>query len=225
MCRIPSKITPHPKLNTAQAEAAASRADEPESACRSVRPVPSRATWRGARMGALAFNKLRGCVACHQGEGGQGGLSGPELTDAGPAAAARFHRRLHRRSAALRSACLDADAEAEGRDIQKTDRLSRRSRAGEASHEDPFGVDRSPPRPAAAGVTDSGRAEPPIEQLYDVYCVQCHGLKRNGTGVNLPGLSVRPRDHTDTKGMGDTPDERTVQGHQGRRAWPSTNQR
>lgn len=51
------------------------------------------------------------------------------------------------------------------------------------------------------------RADPPIEQVYDVYCAQCHGLKRNGTGVNLPGLSVRPRDHTDTKGMGDTPNE------------------
>lgn len=51
------------------------------------------------------------------------------------------------------------------------------------------------------------RADPPIEQLYDIYCAQCHGLKRNGTGVNLPGLAVRPRDHTDTKGMGDTPDE------------------
>ena len=36
----------------------------------------------GARMGKLSFNKLRGCVACHQGEDGKGGLSGPELTDA-----------------------------------------------------------------------------------------------------------------------------------------------
>jgi mono/diheme cytochrome c family protein len=51
------------------------------------------------------------------------------------------------------------------------------------------------------------RADPPIEQVYNIYCAQCHGLKRNGTGVNLPGLSVRPRDHTDTKGMGDTPDD------------------
>jgi cytochrome c oxidase cbb3-type subunit III len=51
-----------------------------------------------------------------------------------------------------------------------------------------------------------GRADPPIEQVYGTYCVQCHGLKRNGTGVNLPALSVRPRDHTDAKGMGDTPD-------------------
>ena len=43
--------------------------------------------------------------------------------------------------------------------------------------------------------------------IFAQYCVQCHGLKRNGTGVNLPGLSVRPRDHTDSKGMGDTPDD------------------
>jgi mono/diheme cytochrome c family protein len=54
---------------------------------------------------------------------------------------------------------------------------------------------------------DIGRADPPIDQVYNVYCAQCHGLKRNGTGVNLPGLSVRPRDHTDSKGMGDTPDD------------------
>lgn len=56
----PSKITPHPKLDKAAAETAA-----------------------GALMGKLSFNKLRGCVACHQGEDGKGGLSGPELTDAG----------------------------------------------------------------------------------------------------------------------------------------------
>jgi mono/diheme cytochrome c family protein len=34
-------------------------------------------------MGKLAFGKLRGCVACHQDQPGQGGLSGPELYDAG----------------------------------------------------------------------------------------------------------------------------------------------
>lgn len=56
-------------------------------------------------------------------------------------------------------------------------------------------------------VPSAGRADPPVESVYNVYCMQCHGLKRNGTGVNLPGLSVRPRDHTDTKGMGATPDE------------------
>lgn len=47
----------------------------------------------------------------------------------------------------------------------------------------------------------------PVERLYNTYCVQCHGLNRNGSGINLPGLSTKPRDHTDTKGMGGTPDD------------------
>ena len=36
-----------------------------------------------------------------------------------------------------------------------------------------------------------------MEQLYNTYCVQCHGLQRNGKGVNTPDMSVQPRDHTD----------------------------
>jgi cytochrome c2 len=37
----------------------------------------------GARMGKMSFEKLRGCIACHQGEDSKGGFSGPELSDAG----------------------------------------------------------------------------------------------------------------------------------------------
>lgn len=51
------------------------------------------------------------------------------------------------------------------------------------------------------------KADPPIDKVYHTYCVQCHGLKQNGTGVNLPALTVKPRDHTDAKAMGDTPDD------------------
>jgi mono/diheme cytochrome c family protein len=36
-----------------------------------------------AAMGKLGFSKLRGCVACHQDAPGTGGVSGPELYDAG----------------------------------------------------------------------------------------------------------------------------------------------
>lgn len=36
-----------------------------------------------AAMGKMAFSKLRGCVACHQSAADTGGLSGPELYDAG----------------------------------------------------------------------------------------------------------------------------------------------
>lgn len=42
---------------------------------------------------------------------------------------------------------------------------------------------------------------------YDTYCVQCHGINRNGRGVNSRDMSVQPRDHSDAKGMGDIPDE------------------
>ena len=44
-------------------------------------------------------------------------------------------------------------------------------------------------------------------KVYDTYCVQCHGTNRDGNGINSTAMSVKPRDHTDTKGMGDTPDE------------------
>lgn len=44
-------------------------------------------------------------------------------------------------------------------------------------------------------------------KLYNTYCVQCHGVNRDGNGVNSKVMSVKPRDHTDAKAMGDTPDE------------------
>lgn len=42
---------------------------------------------------------------------------------------------------------------------------------------------------------------------YTVYCVQCHGLKGNGMGVNIRDMSVQPRDHTDAKSMSGRSDE------------------
>jgi cytochrome c oxidase cbb3-type subunit 3 len=39
------------------------------------------------------------------------------------------------------------------------------------------------------------------EQLYAVYCTQCHGVNGNGKGVNAAHMSVQPRDHTETKEM------------------------
>lgn len=42
---------------------------------------------------------------------------------------------------------------------------------------------------------------------YDTYCIQCHGIDRNGQGLNTKDLSTQPRDHTDPKGMGDISDD------------------
>ena len=48
-----------------------------------------------------------------------------------------------------------------------------------------------------AGGPPVARAEAP-EALYRLYCVQCHGTRGNGEGINQThgGLSVSPRDHT-----------------------------
>ena len=62
--------------------------------------------------------------------------------------------------------------------------------------------------PAAAGDDD-----PNIKasaHLYDTYCAQCHGVQRNGKGVNTVGLSVQPRDHSDTAGMASLPREEMI---------------
>ncbi len=39
------------------------------------------------------------------------------------------------------------------------------------------------------------------EDLYKTYCWQCHGMNADGMGLNIPDMSVQPRDHTDTKKM------------------------
>jgi len=37
---------------------------------------------------------------------------------------------------------------------------------------------------------------------YRTYCMQCHGMKGTGMGLNIQDMSVQPRDHTDAKAMG-----------------------
>lgn len=84
-----AKLTPHMHLSKQDADAAANAlmALNPEG-------IVDKGLFKGdkpnMRMGALSFNKLRGCAACHEGDDGQGGLSGPELTDAGKRLQADF---------------------------------------------------------------------------------------------------------------------------------------
>jgi cytochrome c oxidase cbb3-type subunit 3 len=63
-------------------------------------------------------------------------------------------------------------------------------------------------QPATAG-TESPKIQA-SSHLYDTYCAQCHGVNRNGKGVNTIGLSVQPRDHSDTVGMSSLPREQMV---------------
>jgi len=39
------------------------------------------------------------------------------------------------------------------------------------------------------------------KDMYKTYCWQCHGMNADGMGLNIPDMSVQPRDHTDVKSM------------------------
>lgn len=60
---------------------------------------------------------------------------------------------------------------------------------------------------AGSALADTPPQYAAAERNYNTYCVQCHGVNRDGNGINSKVMSVKPRDHTDTKAMGDTPDE------------------
>ena len=62
-------------------------------------------------------------------------------------------------------------------------------------------------QPASAAAQD-GAVE--ASRLYDTYCAQCHGVQRNGKGVNTVGLSVQPKDHSDTAAMSSIPREQII---------------
>lgn len=59
---------------------------------------------------------------------------------------------------------------------------------------------------APISTTQAATAYPDAERNYDTYCAQCHGSQRNGKGINASHMSVQPRDHSDSKAMGDLPD-------------------
>lgn len=65
----------------------------------------------------------------------------------------------------------------------------------------------------ALGSAAPAAADEAIEHAkkqYDTYCAQCHGMERNGKGVNSVNMSTAPRDHSDPKGMGDIPEAELV---------------
>src|SRR5690554_3397101 len=63
--------------------------------------------------------------------------------------------------------------------------------------------------PATAADAESPKIKASAH-LYDTYCAQCHGVQRDGKGINVVGLSVQPRDHSDTVAMSSLPRDQIV---------------
>lgn len=75
-------IEKHPPVDTASAPRIADALLQLKSAGL-VNPGEFKPEGVNLTMGQMSFGKLRGCTSCHQDKPGQGGLSGPELYDAG----------------------------------------------------------------------------------------------------------------------------------------------
>ena len=74
-----SKLEPHPQLSSADAQAVASYLMTLKAADGLVEIGAFKGAAVSPTMGAMFFNKLRGCGACHSAKPGSGGSSGPEL--------------------------------------------------------------------------------------------------------------------------------------------------
>jgi len=61
--------------------------------------------------------------------------------------------------------------------------------------------------PFVAAMADTAAAKEKAEDNYRLFCVQCHGTKGTGRGINAPTLSVAPRNHTSAKDMSALSDE------------------
>lgn len=61
--------------------------------------------------------------------------------------------------------------------------------------------------PLLAAAGPAAAAPPDAARLYQTYCVQCHGSKGDGKGINAAHMSTQPRDHSDPKGMRNIPDD------------------
>jgi mono/diheme cytochrome c family protein len=79
----PAGLPAHPKLSRGDAEAAAGALMALKGPAGLVDKGAAKKEAVPAMIGAMFFEKLRGCAACHMDKPGSGGLSGPELYDAG----------------------------------------------------------------------------------------------------------------------------------------------
>jgi len=159
------------------------------------------------------FRKQLPCVGCHTVQWGKrimGGVSGPNLADAGNRlnpdwVYARIENPQHwdpktwmprlemsHRKRALLTLFISSMKSPARLDLQKPNAVVRGSAA-------PMSVFVSR---EAAGGSDA-------EKNYRLYCVQCHGSRGNGRGINdtAGGLSVSPKNHVYAEEMSKLSDE------------------
>jgi mono/diheme cytochrome c family protein len=152
------------------------------------------------------FRKQQACVACHRINWGKriiGGISGPDLTDAGtrlnPEWVYAFIKSPQQWSPFNPMPKVALSHKKISLLTQLIGTMDTPSQQASAT---PAGYPGNQPVVARKkAAQNKGRAE----QNYQFYCAQCHGLSGNGKGINgiAGALSVSPRNHTRAKQMGE----------------------
>ena len=159
------------------------------------------------------FRKQLPCVGCHAVQWGKrimGGVSGPNLADAGNRlnpdwVYARIENPQHwdpktwmprlemsHRKRALLTLFISSMKSPARLDLEKPD-----------------AVVQGPAAPMSVFVAREAASGSDAEKNYRLYCVQCHGSRGNGRGINdtAGGLSVSPKNHVYAEEMSQLSDE------------------
>lgn len=140
-------------------------------------------------LGDLLFEKAKGCIACHQSAPDYGGVSGAELYTAYARLQPEYIYSYIRNPQAWEPGIWMPNLGLSDVDLNKLVRYLEMIVVAPEFHRR-----RDTSRQAAVN--------------YRTYCYQCHGMKGDGSGVNVRDMAVKPRDHTDSVGMSKLTDER-----------------
>jgi len=182
-------LSTHPVLSPAEAVAVVEALMKRKGRAELLKKVTIRETPLSMIMGDLLFDKGKGCIACHQSAPDYGGFSAVELYTAYARLQPEYIYSYIRNPQAWEAGIWMPNLGLGDADLNKLVRYL--EMIGVAPQ---FRRHRQTTTRAAT--------------LYRTYCYQCHGMKGNGTGVNVRDMAVQPRDHTDTEGMSKLTDER-----------------
>ena len=159
------------------------------------------------------FRKQLPCIGCHTVQWGKrimGGVSGPNLADAGNRlnpdwVYARIENPQHWDP---KTWMPRVEMSHKKRELL-TRFISSMKSPARLDLEKPDAVVQGPAVPMSAFVTREAASGSDPEKNYRLYCVQCHGSRGNGRGINdtVGGLSVSPKNHVYAEEMVQLSDE------------------
>jgi len=223
-----STLKPHVALDKADAEAVAFSLGKLQFNSKLVSRESLDTVKKSERQDKMLFKNIYGCISCHQIKPGYGGMTGPELYTAGKRLQPEFMLSYIKNPHAWDPKIWMPEQHVLPTNIQKLVSYLRML-SKENVNADSLVISTAVSGKIADNYLSAvgmwwhrlwGKAmrdigvNTPDDQLpnsvlktenvqdnYNTYCVQCHGIPGDGMGVNIKDMQVKPRNHTDAKYM------------------------